>query len=196
MKTIKNQGNNTQDLENIIIKDILSSQEIDLDNVSNKDLKIFVDREVRKANYLKEEWQVDYAAERIIEKIKAKIDPEDEIEEKKDRKKYIYSMLLAFCFYFFVQITFEVWGLLFFFIAFIPINMLIGNRRARKIIIELSISAVISPFIAHGLFGGFDTTETLNPLLIIGILIGAFMFFEIIRFICRKIKRYLMAKGS
>lgn len=186
---VKNQESGKSNIEDVVIEKILSSKEINLEDAPSKDIKTFIRNKIVEANYLDEEWKINYAIERIFEEIKMKIKPEEKIKEKKEKKKEFYSLLLALCFYFFFQITFGAIGLLFFFIAFIPINMLIHNKRARNIIINLAVSAVISPFIAYGLFSNFNSTENLNPLLSIMVLVAVFIFLELSRFVYKKLKR-------
>jgi hypothetical protein len=70
MNTLKKKEDNKQDPEDIIVENILSSQEIDLADISNKELKIFTEKKIREADYLTEDWQAHYAVERILKKIK------------------------------------------------------------------------------------------------------------------------------
>ncbi len=67
---VKNQKNNKLDIEDIIIQNILSSKEINLESISNKDLKILIKNKIVEASYLNEEWQIHYAIEKVMKKIR------------------------------------------------------------------------------------------------------------------------------
>jgi hypothetical protein len=72
MEEIKTEASkvNVPDPEDIIMGKILSSKEINIETISDKDLKSFIGERVAEANYLKEDWQARAAVERIFEVIK------------------------------------------------------------------------------------------------------------------------------
>ena len=52
-------------IESAIAESILSSNDINLSNISDSDLNNLIKEKVTEENYLKEDWQVNYAVERI-----------------------------------------------------------------------------------------------------------------------------------
>lgn len=63
-------NNEVKNQEDVIMEEILSSKEINLKNVSDKDIKIYLKKKIVEANYLNEEWKIHYAAEKIFENIR------------------------------------------------------------------------------------------------------------------------------
>jgi Fe2+ transport system protein B len=171
---------NNNNIENKIFLSIKEKAK----NLSQAEIKKIITEELKKNDY--EDWQIDYAVERITNKIEKENQPEKEISLKEDKKDYIYSFLLSLCFYFFFQLTFGIIGIVMFFISFVVIKNLISNKKAKGIIINLAISAIASPLVSYGIFSSFDSTEELNPLLVILILLIIFAILEIARFIWKK----------
>jgi hypothetical protein len=86
-------NNKKPDQENVIFKNVLASQNIDLEKISDKDLKIRIKDEVIKANYLNEEWQIDYAVQRIMDRIESKKGEKVLVESIKTQKTWWKSLL-------------------------------------------------------------------------------------------------------
>jgi len=161
-----------------ISNEIMSS--VDLKKISDKELKEIIKNNVLANGYDNEEWQTHYVEERIFNDLRKE---EIEIVEK-EKNNYLYSVILALCFYFFAQIVFGVAGLLIFVIALWPINHYFSNRKVRNIIIVLAISALLSPFVAYIL----APSDNINPLLAIIIFLVITAFFYIVKYIYKKLK--------
>ncbi len=71
--SIENKQNNDANIEDIIFNDIVSFEGINLKNIPEKELQNLIREKIEKANYINEDWQMDYAVERIVSKIEKKI---------------------------------------------------------------------------------------------------------------------------
>ena len=126
-------------------------------------------------------------------KVVFKSSTKKEINQKiknNEKIKYLHSILLSLPFFFFIQLVFEVRGFLFFLIPFIPISILIDNKRAKNIIIIFAISAVISPFLAYWLsINYYRPTDNADPMLsIVGLILIAILL-TIINNLYKKYKK-------
>lgn len=85
----------TNDIENEIVEKIQSQN---LSNISDDQLGRIVSEEIKKANYLKEDWQIHYAEERILKELKPSEDicPFCGSESKKYRPNQFLFFPIAF----------------------------------------------------------------------------------------------------
>ena len=89
-----NEIENKPNPEDIIFDEIISSKELNIENVSDKELEGLIKEKIEKANYLSE-WQVDYAMERIMDRIKDSKNKKIVKEKVSVSKKIIYGFFLA-----------------------------------------------------------------------------------------------------
>lgn len=86
---------NKQKPEDIIFEALLASKDIDLKNISEKDLRILIEDKITKFNPLIEEWQVGYAVDRIIDRIEDSKSQKIVKEEIPVIRKFIYGFFLV-----------------------------------------------------------------------------------------------------
>lgn len=181
--------NNFKNIEENIAKKLSDWLNNNPDKEAELDGKIL--DEIGKNNYIKEEWQIHYAKERILQQIVSSTEVDTEQKKKKREKaKYIYAILLSLPFYFFIQLVFNVKGILFFFIPFVPISIFIDNKKVKNIIIIFAISAVISPFLAYWISSTYyGPANNADPVLsVIGLVIIS-IFLKLINNLYKKYKK-------
>jgi len=59
-----------EEIEEVVRKNISEEKTIDFNRISDKNLKSIILDRVKEANYINEEWQLSYAVERILKKVR------------------------------------------------------------------------------------------------------------------------------
>lgn len=142
--------------ENIIIERLLFSGEVNLDNISDRELKTFIKEKIVEANYLKEGWQIHYAIERISKEIKLRHKPNLQKSDKRGEilgvltnfsiSVLFYSIIRFWLFPFLIISGLEsviVLGIIYFLVTKIK-----NSLRGKEILYNVLVALVIFPFLA------------------------------------------------
>ena len=189
----------SEKIENSIIEKILSSNEVSLDNISDKELMVSIKEKVVEANYLKEEWQIHYAIERILRGIKLH---HKSNSQKSDKKRQTFNFLINFAisilFYSIIKILFKeafpsliigaLPSIIFLGIIYFLITKARNSLRGKEILYNILVALIIFPFLAVNI-GKFIKTD--SAWLILPIAILAYVLAKPVRLILKRILIYI-----